>query len=252
MSVAACAALVERGDPDRFRAAMAAPLAARGVLFPLYAFTLEVARAPWVTQEPMIAEMRLQWWRDALEELAGTGTARRHEVVDAMGFVDAPAAELLEVLIDARRWDIEKAAFADEAAFEGYIDRTAGHLMWTAARLLGAVDGMEADIRKIAYAAGLARFLQAVPDLEAAGRIPLVDGRPDAVAALADQALAGMPSVRKMRRRIGPSAGAALLEAWQAPGILRQVRSDPGLVAGGGLGLSPFGSSLRLMWLGMS
>ena len=71
----ACAALVERGDPVRFRAAMASPMAARRVLFPLYAFNLEVARAPWVTQEPMIARMRLQWWRDALAEIAAGGDA---------------------------------------------------------------------------------------------------------------------------------------------------------------------------------
>lgn len=68
MSIAACAALVARGDPDRFAAIMAAPPAARARLFPLYAFNLEVARAPWVTKEPMIAEMRLQWWRDVLAE----------------------------------------------------------------------------------------------------------------------------------------------------------------------------------------
>ena len=55
--IAACAALVARGDPPRFRAAMAAPVAMRRLLFPLYAFNLEVARAPWVTQEPMIALM---------------------------------------------------------------------------------------------------------------------------------------------------------------------------------------------------
>ncbi len=67
MSLAACAALVERGDPDRFLAVMAAPAWARARLFPLYAFNLEVARAPWVTEEPMIAEMRLQWWRDVVE-----------------------------------------------------------------------------------------------------------------------------------------------------------------------------------------
>ena len=76
MSFDACAALVERGDPQRFRAAMAAPPEARRVLFPLYAFNVEVARAPWVTQEPMIAEMRLQWWRDALEEIAMGGRVR--------------------------------------------------------------------------------------------------------------------------------------------------------------------------------
>ena len=77
MTVAACAGLVERGDPDRFLAVMAAPPAARARLFPLYAFNLEVARAPWVTQEPMIAEMRLQWWRDAVEMLAGDGPVAR-------------------------------------------------------------------------------------------------------------------------------------------------------------------------------
>ena len=67
MSLQACADLVARGDPDRFRATMAGPLAARRVLFPLYAFNIEVSRAPWVTGEPIIAEMRLQFWRYVIE-----------------------------------------------------------------------------------------------------------------------------------------------------------------------------------------
>jgi phytoene/squalene synthetase len=46
----ACAQLVERGDPDRFRAVMAAPPEARRVLFPIYAANVEIARAPWVSQ----------------------------------------------------------------------------------------------------------------------------------------------------------------------------------------------------------
>ena len=85
MSLQACANLVAKGDPDRFAATMAAPVAARRVLFPFYAFNLEVARAPWVTQEPLIAEMRLQWWADALDEIARGGPVRRHEVTDALG-----------------------------------------------------------------------------------------------------------------------------------------------------------------------
>ncbi|MEM7645152.1 MAG: squalene/phytoene synthase family protein, partial [Pseudomonadota bacterium] len=87
--IAACADLVQRGDPARFRAVMAAPLGLRRMLFPLYAFNIEVARAPWVTQEPMIAEMRLQWWRDALEEIGAGGAVRRHEVV-------TPLAQILD------------------------------------------------------------------------------------------------------------------------------------------------------------
>ena len=61
----ACAEIVQRGDPDRLRAVLAAPLEARAVLLPIYAFNVEGARAPWVTEEPMIAEMRLAWWREA-------------------------------------------------------------------------------------------------------------------------------------------------------------------------------------------
>ena len=82
MSVDACAALVERGDPERFAAVMAAPVGFRARLFPLYAFNLEVAKAPWVTKEPMIAEMRLQWWTDML---AGAGHGGVHEAHAALG-----------------------------------------------------------------------------------------------------------------------------------------------------------------------
>ena len=88
--VKACAALVQRADPDRFRATMAAPVSARSVLFPVYALNVEVARAPWVTQESMIAEMRLQWWRDALQQIAEGTAVRRHEVVTPLSRVLSP------------------------------------------------------------------------------------------------------------------------------------------------------------------
>ncbi len=45
MSIDACAALVEKGDPERFLPAMTAPVELRGRLMVLYAFNLEVARA---------------------------------------------------------------------------------------------------------------------------------------------------------------------------------------------------------------
>ena len=107
MSIDACAALVERSDPDRFLAAMAVSIAARRVLLPIYAFNIEVTRAPWVTQEPMIAEMRLQWWRDVLTEIQSGGGVRNHEVATPLAEVLPPhAAQILDQLIEARRWDI--------------------------------------------------------------------------------------------------------------------------------------------------
>ena len=69
MTDAAVAALVERGDPERWRSAMTAPPAARAGLMALYAFSLEIARVAWVASEPMLAEIRLRWWLDALDEI---------------------------------------------------------------------------------------------------------------------------------------------------------------------------------------
>ncbi len=83
----ACAEQVQRADPDRFLSAMTARPDQRGPLMVLYAFNLEVARAPWVTKEPLIAEMRLQWWRDAIAEVFEGREVRRHEVVTPLGEV---------------------------------------------------------------------------------------------------------------------------------------------------------------------
>jgi phytoene synthase len=248
MSFQACAEIVERGDPDRFLATMAAPPAARTVLFPLYAFNIEVSRAPWVTEEPMIAEMRLQWWRDALEEIAAGSPVRSHEVTQQLaGVLDASAARALDRTVAARRWDIYREPFEDSAHFAEHLDATAGELMWQAVRLLGGHTAVEAEVRATGYGAGLVRFLQAVPELEARGRVPLVDGRAQAIRELSGAALRAMPAWRTLRRQVPRQARAGLLEAWQAPVLLRQIAADPTRVADGRVALSPFRKKLRLM-----
>ena len=244
MSLNACAALVEKADPERFRATMAAPVAAREKLFALYAFNVEVARAPWVTQEPMIAEMRLQWWRDALEEIATGVTPRKHEVVDALALVlDAQGARLLDGLIAARRWDAYKDPFEDAAHFDSYIDASTGHLMVTAARLLGQGDA--GIVRDFAYAAGVANLLRAIPDLEERGRMPLVDGSEAGILALAQRANARLARATSARHTMAKAAAPVLFSGYLARPVLRQVCKDPGAVARGALGLPPLREHLR-------
>ncbi|RXV66251.1 phytoene synthase [Roseovarius sp. A46] len=242
----ACADLVRRADRPRFQAAMAAPVPARAVLFPIYAFNVEVARAPWVTQEPMIAEMRLQWWADALEEIRTGGVVRRHEVVTPLAHVlDADGAGLLVDLVEARRWDIERAPFSDEAEFTGYIEATSANLVRAAARVLGPADN---DVLVDAgFALGLANWFRAIPALEAAGRRPLPDGRPEAVAALAREGLRRLVRARGRRAEVSPAAAAALLPLWEAGPVLRAAARRPARVAGGTLDLAPVRSRLTLM-----
>jgi len=246
MSIDACAALVEKGDPERFRAAMAAPVTTRRILFPLYAFNIEVARAPWVTEEPMIAEMRLQWWRDALEEVGSGATVRKHEVVDALADVlDPEGAACLDGLVAARRWDIYKDAFEDQTHFNDYLNATSGHLLWTAARLLGQAD--QAVVRDFAYAVGVAKLLLAVPELEERGRKPLLDGTVKGVKTLAQSAHARLEAARNGRKSVSKQASAAMVAGFAARPVLQKAMTNPNLVAAGTLSLPPFAQSRRLL-----
>ncbi len=241
----ACADIVAKGDPERFAAAMAAPVAARRVLFPIYAFNVEVARAPWVTEEPMIAEMRLQWWRDALEEIAEGREVRKHEVTTPLAEVlDAEGVRILDRLVQVRRWDVYKDAFEDEGHFAEYLEATGGGLMFAAARALDtAPDRTPEDlVRGFGAATALVRFLAAVPMLEARGRVPLVDGRVSAVAELAAQRLNGLPSRRALFAGLRPPARAAVIEGWKTEPLLKQIAAEPHRVAEGRVGLSPFRS----------
>lgn len=230
----ACAVLVERADTLRFRTAMLAPVAARKRLFSLYAFNIEVARAPWVTTEPMIAEMRLQWWRDVCEEISQEQPPRRHEVATPLGEVITPKEALqLDALIAARRWDIYRDPFEDSAHFESYIDQTAGTVMWIAASGLGQAD--EQVVRDAAFAAGIAAWLSAIPVLEAQGRVPLIDGTSAGVSGLADDALKRLYRARKNRNLITKPARVALLAATCAEPVLIAARAEPERVGAGTL-----------------
>lgn len=60
-------------DPDRYMAALLAPRSLREDLITLAALTGEIRRISRTVREPMLAAIRLQWWRDALEFGATTG-----------------------------------------------------------------------------------------------------------------------------------------------------------------------------------
>lgn len=245
MSLEACAALVRRADPDRAAAAELAPIDAQKVLWPIYALNVEVSRAPWVTQEPMIAEMRLQWWRDALEEIGAQTTVRNHEVTVPLAEVIGTAeAEILDNLVAARRWDIYSDPFEDESHLLDYLDKTSAGIMRAGALALGVMGAPK--LAQFGRAVGLSRFLQAAPALEARGRKPLVEGTPAAIRTLCEKVLAELPNTSELKRELG-AAAPVLREGWQARAILKQAIANPTRVAEGTLALSPFGRSWRLL-----
>ena len=244
MTELACASIVERADPERFAALMAAPVADRPALAVLYAFNAELARAPWASKEAMIAEMRLQWWRDVIAAEA-LGPTAPHEVTSPLGKLIRTRAlplDALDGMATARQWDIYRDPHTDEAALWAYLDATGGALMWLAVKATGGSDDLEPAARAAGTAAALANYLRAVPQLEDLGRIPLSDGTPAGVAALARQGLARLDRARKARLPRG-----ALLAAYLARPVLQLAAQNPALVAQGGLVVPEFRRRGRLL-----
>ena len=249
MSFEACAELVQRGDPDRFLSAMTAAPEDRGALMAIYAFNLEVARAPWVTKEEIIAEMRLQWWVDAIEEIFDGREPRSHEVVTPLaqvirerGLSKAPFAKLVQ----ARRFDIYRDAHEDRAAFDDYVDATASGLMWLAADALGAGAEQEAGVRRIGFASGLASLLAAAPALTAAGKHPLPNSGAEEGAGLAMRGLDLLDDSQKFHRdnkRLRP----ATLAAWRSRQVLQRAVRNPQSVLEGDVQMSEAGRKLLFM-----
>lgn len=241
--IAVCAQAVAKGDPDRFAATMAAPVPARTVLFPLYAFNLEVARAPWMSREPMVAQMRLQFWTDVLDCIGDGRPVPQHEISEPLAQAVRETGldvALLHGIVAARVQDIAPEGFADADALWQYLDATAGNLMWAAALALGAPERSTPAVRGMAHASGLANYLLAVPALEAAGRQPLPDTDAAAIAALANDGLARLTRARAARATVPHRASPALLAGWRSRALLTLAAQSPERVRAGALAESDF------------
>lgn len=244
--LAACAALVERGDPDRFLAMMAAPPGARPALAVLYAFNLELARAPWVTAEPLVARMRLQFWRDVVDE---ADEPRAHEVAGPLAALIRERTlpvRLFEAMISAREAEVEGTHLDSVAALRGYVTGTSGALMALAVRALGGVADPVAQGYGVAQ--GMANYLRAVPALMAAGRPALPPGGDEGIEELAGWGILELERARLKRAEVPAPARPALLAAWRARAALARAAVRPGAVAEGGLEGSEFARRGRLIW----
>lgn len=110
-------AQVRRVDPDRWLSSRFIGNAeARADVIALYAFDHELARAPKVASNPLIGEMRLTWWREALEEMFEGRPLRQHPTAEALACAVGRRdlkREDLETLIDARYRELDPAPMSE-------------------------------------------------------------------------------------------------------------------------------------------
>lgn len=242
-----CGAEVHRHDPDRFLTALYAPPRSRESLLTLYAFNLEIAKVRESVSEPMLGEIRLQWWREAIEEAYAGGPVRRHAVAE-------PLAALIreknltrahfDRLIDGRAHDLYDEPPNTVNDLIAYAEATSSTLVRLAIEALGAQDGAAKEAgRSVGITWALVGLLRAMPhhlrqgrsylprDLEAAHGVDRramreLKSSPElaaAVRALADRAHGHLDEAHRSRREVPAAALPALLPAVLAEGYLRRL-----------------------------
>ncbi|MGH6957286.1 MAG: squalene/phytoene synthase family protein [Caulobacteraceae bacterium] len=169
--------LIRRVDPDRWLTSrFVGDAAARADVIALYAVAHELARARLVASTPLLAEMRLVWWREAVEEMFGEGPVRQH-----------PAAEALARA--ARSRSLPRAAL--EAMIEGHIAALEGLPLGEAATLAWA-EAVEGET---------ARLAALILDPSAPAQAAVPAGRAYGLAVAARSGLANLDVVHEPLRR---------------------------------------------------
>lgn len=171
-----CGEIVRVHDPDRYLCALFASSRQREALFAALAFNHEVAKTRDVVSEPMLGQIRLRWWREAIDGIIA-GTPRQHEVViplaDAFRAFDLDRAPF-DAILDAREADLEDAPFRTLDDLTTYALGTAGSLSRVALRILGVRDEATAKAGEgISLAWSLTGLLRAMPFLARRKRLML-------------------------------------------------------------------------------
>ena len=161
-------------DKDRYLASLFAPDARRPYLLALYAFNIELARVRETVREPMLGELRLQWWRDALDGMYA-GDTPEHPVAQALvrtvEIGDIPKHTLMN-MIEARLFDLYDDPMPTLNDLEGYLGETASALVQMGAMVLAGPDALAgAEAAGLAGAAfGLTGLLRSLPLHRARGQ----------------------------------------------------------------------------------
>jgi NADH dehydrogenase [ubiquinone] 1 alpha subcomplex assembly factor 6 len=200
---------VRRLDHDRFLCALFASEAEREDLFALYAFNQEVARIRETVSEPLIGQMRLQWWRDVMDAIY-TGDVPRHPI--ALSLAEAVRRHdltrtLFDRLIDARADDLDDNPPPDTAALVTYAEGTSATLTALSLEVLGQRNDVAEKVgHNVGVAWALIGLLRSVPFHAGRGRIYLP-------ARLMRER--GLDASDLFRRRSGPTLTAVVSEVAQ-------------------------------------
>jgi phytoene synthase len=163
-----CRATITAADEDLSLSLNYAAPADRARLAAIFAFAVELRRIPSSVSEAPLGEIRLQWHREALDEIVAGKRPRAHPMIAALAATDAVkgARALFETMIDARARLLYEPQFTELDDLRGFLAAAEAPLAELA--LSGAHETQRANVRALGEAHALARLAPSfAPDLAA-------------------------------------------------------------------------------------
>lgn len=129
MNIDLCIYEFKTRDYYRYLCSLAAPADKQMQIFAVYCFYLEISKIKDVIREPMAGYIRLQWWRDALQEISFSNKVihHKHHITQLLcdsGVVKNVGFELFDKIISARETEIESSKIANLEALKQYAHGT--------------------------------------------------------------------------------------------------------------------------------
>jgi phytoene synthase len=161
------------GEPDRLAAALLAPEPQQNALIALAAFSASLRAIPFAVSEPMMGEVRLQWWRDVLTKGERSGHPVADTLMAACETHALPKAQLI-AMTEARAFDLYTDPMPDAATLDAYLQKTEGIPFELALRITGRAPGLEylALLSLATRAYGLVRLAATWANWRSRGRTP--------------------------------------------------------------------------------
>lgn len=223
-------------DPDRYACALFAGDKHLAAMIGLLSFHHELAHSRDDVSEAMIGDIRLQWWRDALDGIFA-GTPRKHPTAELLAEVAESQVldrRLLDSMIDGRAECHNPDGIQTWQDLEDWIYKTSGRLAETMLSVMGVTDAnSHAAMRHVVVGYGLTGMARAVAamgrqgnvvlprqEMKALGLAPeaIMRGKeeenlPVLIYDMLDIANGHLAEARKLRSKIDPQAISVLLQA---------------------------------------
>ncbi len=158
-----CRDLIQNDDPDHYLISLYAPQDKRNALYALFAFNYEISKISYTVSEPMLGEIRLQWWREVINDIY-QDKLQLHDIVPSLAEAIERYAlpkDLIMAMIDGRSQELYPENPDNIVILENYLSLTAGNLSCLMMRILGN-DDLDILANKLGLAWGYVGIMRSI------------------------------------------------------------------------------------------